>query len=159
MKKVSIILIIISILLVLTSLIIMFTSDKNDKDNSNNNLVPNNNENKDKDQKEDKTDNIVPYEKEELYNIVSEWAIELYGNNNYDKCVMKDDICFLSLESLEKDYNKDISKFKDERGECLLDISGINFNMNDDKTPFSLVLEGCKFLDITDKLEQSKRDS
>ena len=151
MKRKTLIIIIVGILLISIGLILIFTNGKNKSTNE----VDNGKENYKK--KKEKSDNLPPYEGEELYGILTKYASELFKNKEYDKCVKKDDgSCFLSLESLEKNYGKDISKFRDEkRGGCLLDVSGITF-YSDNNNPFSLALEGCEFLNSTDEPEPSQ---
>ena len=151
MKKVPLILIICAVALLGVGAIFLFKGGKNESTNEVNPV-----DEKEKEDKKEEKPKAPPYEKEELYDIISGWAQDLYYNNNYDKCVKTDEkTCFLSLESLEKDYGKDISKFKDERGECLLDTSGITFYLKDETTPFSFSLEGCRFLDATDDPKES----
>ena len=151
MKKLPLIIIIVSIVLLSVGLVFIFSSGS---DKSKNEVDPA----KQKEKKKEESTNPEPYDQVELYDILSGWAQDLYQKNNYDKCVKNNDgTCFLSLVSLEKDYGKDISKFKDEkRGGCLLETSGITFNMNNKEIPFSFSLEGCEYLDNTDIPEPSQ---
>ena len=81
-----------------------------------------------------------------LLNQLSEWSLDIYQNKKFDKCVEQgDDSCFISLESLENDYGKDISLFKKSGAECVLSISGLTINMDNPAEPFSIILGGCKF--------------
>ncbi len=83
---------------------------------------------------------------DKLFNRLSIWSIDLYDNKKYDKCVIQNDgTCFISLNSLEKDYGKDISLFKQKGAECLLEMSGVSFNLIDEGEPFYMVLGGCKY--------------
>ena len=149
MKKLPLIIIIVSVLLISVALIIAFNN--NGKSENKNEVNPAKERERRK-KKEEESTNLPAYEQEELYDILSGWAQDLYLNKNYDKCVKNNDgSCFLSLESLEKNYGKDISKFKDEkRGGCLLDSSGITFYLGNEEMPFSFSLEGCEYLDISD---------
>ncbi len=154
MKKKTLIIVIISIALVIITVGVILALSNN-KAGSTNEVSPRN-EKKEKEKKEQTLP--TTYEKADLYDILADWAMELYESNNYNKCVKQsDNSCFLSLESLEKDYGKDITKFKDEkRGACLLDTSGISFYANNKESAFSFTLEGCEFLDFTDEPEPSE---
>ena len=97
-----------------------------------------------------------PKEKEEKVSVVpgnqlskslAEIADDLYRKENYDKCILEEGRCFLSLDSLEKDYGYDISLFTGKGANCSRTKSGIYFStVRDDSAPYTVEFMKCEFL-------------
>ncbi len=91
-------------------------------------------------------DNVDAVAKNKLFDQLTTWSMDIYQSNNYDNCVDQEDgTCFISLDSLEKDYGKDISIFKEKGAECSISLSGLSINLNNSSEPFSIILGGCKY--------------
>ena len=88
----------------------------------------------------------VVVSQEKLVNQLAAWSMDIYQSKTYDKCVEQGDYsCFISLDSLEQNYGKDISLFKGAGAECASSISGLSFYLDDPSKPFSIILGGCKY--------------
>ena len=126
MKKVLIILIVIAIAMIVVGGVFLFTK-KESKPN-------------DKDKVDDPPKETI----EDLDKILDTWADTLIENKNYKICVKDNVGCFISIKTLEKKYNYDISPFISEKMHCDADKSGIYFDVDGEepKTKY-LALKDC----------------
>ena len=67
--------------------------------------------------------------KKELYDTFANWANTIIQEKTYDKCINDKLGCFISLKSLQKDYQYDISIFTSKSVHCNVDKTGIYLNL------------------------------
>jgi len=66
-----------------------------------------------------------------LFNILNEYGTKMYDSKEYEKFTTKNNMYFISLNSLEEKYGYDISSFKGPDGTvCNREESGIYFDIN-----------------------------
>lgn len=82
--------------------------------------------------------------KESFEDYLSHCGMNIYQDNQYLNYITNDSRYFISLNILRKDFQCDISDYKDEWNYCDLDRSGIYISLND-IFPISVALNGCVF--------------